>query len=592
MPMPAKPLLAFRQTFARSLRVRVVVMTIAAFVAVAIPAGISYVWIINSTIVKLGTLFAEKQILYDRYRGLEALTREVALAETLARSPVIIEWAEDESDPGKRRRGLAELEHYRQAFADHSYFFAVNRSGNYYFNDRDGSYTGKQKRYTLSRINPRDGWYYKTATIDSGCQLNVDQDDNLAVTKVWINCVVQHDGAVKGILGTGLDLTTFLQEVVESDQKGVNSMFVDQFGAVQANRDASLIDYHSLTKELGDKKTFFHMLGGAGERQVFRDMMAKVKNGGANAEARFLHVDGRKMLVGVGFLDKLGWFNVTLMDIDQIIDRWLFGPIAVLLALVMLAATALMTWLFKRSVLDRLARAERSVRRIEQGDFSAPLQDARPDEIGRLSGALNRMAHTIGGDRARLEATVRERTEQLERIAYIDPLTGLLNRRGFVEAFRQLQEHPQTVGGVGLLLLDADGLKLINDRHGHLFGDEIISGIARRLLSASRPGDFCARWGGDEFVVILRDCDHRTLEAIAARVLESAREPTCRMPDGTLPRVTISIGAKIVETDDTVDSATAKADLALYAAKRSGRNRVVVFDAALHGTLKATTEVA
>lgn len=591
MPMFVKPPLAFRNTFARSLRIRVVVLTIAAFVAVAIPASISYVWIINSTIVKLGTLFAEKQILYDRYRGLEALTREAALAETLARSPVIIEWAEDESDLGKRRRGLAELEHYREAFADHSYFFAVDKSGNYYFNDSDGSYTGDQKRYTLSRINPRDGWYYKTATLGAGCQLNVDQDDNLAVTKVWINCVVQKNGDVKGILGTGLDLTTFLREVVESDQKGVDSMFVDQFGSVQANRNKSLIDYHSLTKESGDRKTFFHMLGDARERLAFRDMMANVKEGETNAEARFLHVDGRKMLVGVGFLDKLGWYNVTVMNIDKIIDRWLFGPIAVLLALVMVAATALMTWLFKRSVLDRLARAERSVERIELGDFSTSLDDGRPDEIGRLSGALNRMAHSVGNDRARLEAAVRERTEELEHIAYLDPLTGLLNRRGFVEAFAQLKGRKGD-GQLGLLILDADGLKAINDQQGHLFGDVIIRDIAQRLLAVSRPGDFCARWGGDEFVAILKHCDTATLEKIAAGLLESVREQTCRMPDRMMPRITISIGAHVVAPEDTVDSAAAKADLALYAAKRHGRNRVVVYDGTRHGSLGATSEVA
>src|SRR5690606_22809029 len=131
----------------------------------------------------LGTMFAERQILYDRYRGLEALRREVALAETLMRSPVIIEWTQDEFDRNKYARGIAELEHFRRTFADRSYFFIVEGSGNYYFNDHNGTYTGQQRRYTVSPDNPEDAWYYKTAAVGSGCRLNVNHDTVLAVTK-------------------------------------------------------------------------------------------------------------------------------------------------------------------------------------------------------------------------------------------------------------------------------------------------------------------------------------------------------------------------------------------------------------------------
>ena len=112
------------------------------------PAYFSFVWIVNSTVVKLGTLFAEKQILFDRYRGLGALMQEVKLAETLARSAAIRDWALDEDNPERKARGLAELEHYREAFTDHSYFFVVDASGNYYFNDAANNYAGRQLSHT------------------------------------------------------------------------------------------------------------------------------------------------------------------------------------------------------------------------------------------------------------------------------------------------------------------------------------------------------------------------------------------------------------------------------------------------------------
>ena len=352
--MPRTPIQRFRVHFARSLRTRVLLLTLCVFMAVGVPACFSFVWIVNSTVLKLGTLFAEKQILYDRYRGLGTLTREVALAETLARSPAILAWARNEADPAIKARGIAELEHFRDAFSDHSYFFAIETSGNYYFNDSDGQYTGNQLRYTLARDNPRDGWYYATAAGEPGCQLNVDNDDNLGVTKVWINCVVAQDGKLLGVLGTGIDLSIFIRTVVNTDQKGVESMFVDRSGAVQANRDASRIDFHSLTKDGKAKKTVFQMIDHAADRTTLSEMMETVRSGRTPVAAQFLSIGGEDMLVGLGYLDRLGWYNVTLMNVDEIIDRRLFLPIAALLAVMMATAAALITALFKRSVLDRL----------------------------------------------------------------------------------------------------------------------------------------------------------------------------------------------------------------------------------------------
>jgi diguanylate cyclase (GGDEF)-like protein len=569
-----------KDAVAGSLRMRIMLMVLAAFLAVAAPAAWCFSWLVDHTVIRLGTLFAEKQILYDRYRGLEALTREVALAETLARSPVVMEWAENEFDRDRYARGIAELEHFRRTFSDQSYFFVIGRSGNYYYNDRQGSYTGAQRRYTLSPDNPRDGWYYTTAAQGAGCHLNVDHDDNLAVTKVWINCVVvAEDGQPLGILGTGIDLTDFIRNVVETDQSGVESMFVDRSGAIQANRNESLIDFHSLTKDSDAKTTFFQLLDRDSDRAALRAMMEEVAHEEANAAARFLQMNGHRALVGIGYLDKLGWYNVTVMDVDRIIDRRLFLPIGLLLVTMMVSVALLLGWLFKRAVLDRLARLEGSLSRIERGDREALVEDHGRDEVGRLADALNRMATAVSGRRASLEDAVRERTEQLERIAYLDPLTGVLNRRGLVEAFAQFEEHGRRTG---VLILDIDRFKSINDASGHLAGDTVITEVAKRLIDVTREGDICARWGGDEFVLLLRDCSPRLLTETGSRVLQIVHRQPVQLPDGSPTHVTTSIGAHIAQTDEALEAASVKADRALYAAKSQGRNRMVVYDASHH----------
>ncbi len=567
-----------------SLKTRVLLLIVTVFVAVAAPTYLVFESIVKSTIVQLGRLFAEKQILFDRYRGMEALTREVSLAEVLVGSPVMREWAKDESSPEKRALALAELERFRALFRDHSYFFVVNASGDYYFNDRDGTYTRAEKRYTVRRDNPRDGWYFKTIASGPGCKLNVDHDDNLGVTKVWINCVVAEEGRVLGVLGTGLDLTEFVREVVDIAQVGVRGMFVDRTGAIQAHRDPRLVDFHSFTKDAKARHTVFQLLDRSADQATLAGMMANVSGGGNKVESRFLRMGGREVLVGVGYLDQLGWFNITLMDVDQIIDASLFKPLAALLSATMAVAAVLVTLLFKRRVLDRLGRVEAAVGRVQGGDFTVTEIDEGADEIGRLSRAFARMAEAIGSHTHVLEAAVKERTDELERIANFDPLTGLWNRRGFTAALERERKR-ERVGvsrTLGLLLVDVDNFKAINDAFGHEVGDIALAAAAGRLTAVARGHDVCGRWGGDEFIMVIADCDDDMLVAVAHRVIAAVTATPIRLGNGEDVRMTISVGACPMAPGETFETVVARADLALYAAKRAGRDRAAMFDPVQH----------
>lgn len=559
------------------LKARVLVLVLATLVAIAAPASGIFLWIVNGTVVKLGTLFAEKQILFDRYRGLEALMREVSLAETVARAPVIVEWAEDESDPEKAKRGLAELEHYRLSFNDRSYFAVVDKSGNYYFNDKDNTYEHNRLRYAVSQSAPQDAWYFRTRALGKGCHLNVNRDEVLGVTKVWINCIIQKEGKVLGLIGTGVDLTQFIKEVVEFPQTGVQSMFVDLQGAVQAHRDPRVVDFHSLTKEAAAKKTIFRLLDEEDDRKALAEMMQRVAKGEALVLSRFMHLDGREVLVGVGFLDRLGWFNVTVMDVDAIIDRKLFAPLAGLMVAILVAVAGLMTLLFKRKVLDRLARVEQGVGRVRAGDFSVVAKEDGNDEIARLARAFNEMAQAVGDNTGRLEAMVRERTQTLERLAQHDPLTSVLNRRGFEEAFAREQSRALRGGkACGLIIVDLDRFKLVNDDYGHHAGDEVLIALARRMLSMLRSHDACARWGGDEFILLISDCSADSLATVAGRIATLLREQAVALSDGRAVPMTASLGAAMARPEDSLTDAAARADAALYQVKRGGRDGIAI----------------
>jgi diguanylate cyclase (GGDEF)-like protein len=402
----------------------------------------------------------------------------------------------------------------------------------------------------------------------------------LQVTKVWINCVIRVGEQVVGILGSGIDLTFFVREVVDVPQTGVTAMFVDRSGALQAHRDPRLVDFHSLTKQIDERKTIFALIDRLEDQQTLAALMQDVTAGEVLVKSAFMQVGGRQTLVGVGYLDQLGWYNVTFMDVDKIIDRGLFLPIGLLLAAIMLSATLLIGLVFKRSVLDRLALVERRFAGITAGNFTPFQPDESKDEIGRLSRAFASMAVAIGTNRQVLERMVQERTEELEILAYLDQLTQIANRRGFIDGFAEVQQRAQTAGTtVGLLLVDIDRFKEINDKHGHLAGDQVVAEAARRLTKVLQAGDICGRWGGDEFVALIHDIGSKGLHGMA----EAARRAVCELPiplvNGSSLSITVSVGACLVEPGVSVDVAADMADAALYRAKTEGRDRAVIFDA-------------
>ena len=159
--------------------------------------------------------------------------------------------------------------------------------------------------------------------------------------------------------------------------------------------------------------------------------------------------------------------------------------------------------------------------------------------------------------------------ERLEHLARHDALTDLLNRRAFIEDADTVLLHDPAC----LVFVDLDGFKEINDRFGHAEGDELLVTVARRLRSAVRPADLVGRLGGDEFVMLLRSTGRAAAAVVASRLLEMLAAPVV-LHAGTV-EVGASIGVVSAMPGDRAQDALARADAAMYRAKRSGRNRVV-----------------
>lgn len=192
------------------------------------------------------------------------------------------------------------------------------------------------------------------------------------------------------------------------------------------------------------------------------------------------------------------------------------------------------------------------------------------DTDGQISGATE----LFSNDSASLSAL--ERINELEKAAYLDPLTEVGNRRYTETALSKcLAETGNHHTPYGVLFLDVDNFKPINDTHGHLVGDRVLRMLAKTVQHNLLADDFVGRWGGDEFLVILHNVEAEKILAVAnkLRILINTAQ---LMLDESRVKASVSIGGTAVYADDTVEALLDRTDQALYAAKSAGRDRVKI----------------
>jgi diguanylate cyclase len=176
---------------------------------------------------------------------------------------------------------------------------------------------------------------------------------------------------------------------------------------------------------------------------------------------------------------------------------------------------------------------------------------------------------------------LREALESIRTESQIDPVTTLANRMFFDTALADAVRHAQRTGDkLAVLMSDIDHFKRFNDTFGHLTGDQVLRLVAVSLKQNVKGLDTAARFGGEEFAIILPGCDLKGATQVAEQVRKAvqSRELVKRSTGENLGRVTISIGVAAFRADDTATTIVERADAALYVAKRTGRNRVATED--------------
>lgn len=273
---------------------------------------------------------------------------------------------------------------------------------------------------------------------------------------------------------------------------------------------------------------------------------------------------GVRSVVALETIEETGWGLVIKVDRAEA-----FAPVSEVRRVVALSGLAavlisLLGWLLLiRPLGRRLRHSARAAERVAAGDYRTPIGDTSLDEVGELARTIDRLASDLDADiqrRAVAEDSLRHRASH-------DDLTGLHNRQHTTEVIADLIYHGQGED-LSLLFLDLDRFKLINDTYGHAVGDEVLLAVGRRLAGAVDDTSTVARWGGDEFVVVLPGCDEERAAAIVERLREVFDEPVAT--SGGVISTYGSIGSATARPDSTVDSLLLEADAGMFTDKELG----------------------
>ncbi|MDR2577979.1 MAG: sensor domain-containing diguanylate cyclase [Chitinispirillales bacterium] len=513
-----------------SMQRRFVIFSTLLFLVIFI-AGTACFVVFMSAILRDSTGYSlSRTVKIERLKLENHVNSEIAIVTKMAGSPLLKAYFENPESAELGARAFEEIAIYRETFIANTVFWINDIDKKFYFDD---AYA-----YTVDPAVPENYWYDLTLYRTERYNFNINYNPELDNISLWINAPVFNSGGKPiGMVGTGIDLTAFINTIYTAYAGPADLYFFNRYGEITGARNTSLV---------ADKRKLDDYLGEIGRRTL-----AKAKALDADEITFFTAGSRWDGTVAVGKVEALEWYAVAIlpfrvMDALKTHLTLLFAAMMVIIASVFVAFNLFVMGLF--GPLNSMVRALDQI----SADWDAKNNDK--SEVETLGAFLD--------------------------MAITDPLTNLYNRRymdgNLDKLIKSLSRANQSK--LSVLMVDVDHFKKYNDAYGHDEGDRCLKTIASVLSqSVARVDDFVARYGGEEFAVILPNTDEAGAWHIANKLLETIRE--CKIPhkgnEAAGSIVTISIGGAtaIVTHSQNASNYMKRADRMLYASKKNGRNR-------------------
>ncbi len=399
-----------------SLKIRFAATIALVYIIIGAVTYLAFDLVTGKVVSSFGRSFAMKQALLEKSKMMSAIQHDLSLSLKLASSPLVRQWALDENNPVLKKQAIQELESYRLSFRGQSITFVSDRTKQYYFHDgKEGSFLD-HPRYSLSAAKPSDAWYFRVMRDVDHFELNVDYDEHLGVTRVWFNVIIRDAAGKKiGVCGSSIDITQFIDQIVKTNEKGVETILIESEGAIAGHRDERYVIRNSKVRGSEKKTTIYDLLNDSADRAAVKNAIASLSSGNREVETFFLTVGGKRQLAAMSHLKEINWFNLVLVDTASVISNRDFLPILAITTISLLAVIVIIGYQLNRIVLAPLSALAKSSHEIAQGNFDIHMRVNSEDEIGALTRSFNDMARMVKDYTENLEQKVDERTDALNR---------------------------------------------------------------------------------------------------------------------------------------------------------------------------------
>jgi serine phosphatase RsbU (regulator of sigma subunit) len=407
-----------KQMAALGLRGKSLLALLFACLFALVPAALVSWQVLDGIHQRFAQAYARNATLLNREKIFAPVSRELALALRLADSEVTRQWLRDEQDVQKRELFFREAEGYRTAFHDHAYFVGSEASQAYYFNDGALPFS-TAPRFVMQAHTARDNWYFATRAGDAAYNLNVDQSLGSHDIKIWLNVLVREDGRTLGVTGSGINLSTFLDDFIAQKEQGVSTLIIDEQGALQVYSDNRRLAINSgaLHAVAQTRNSLFGLLDDAQDPARVRQAMAEAVDAPGSVSTSWVTLNDKRQLLAFSYIPELKWHVVTAIDLSvvPVLDsNWLTRAL-IALAILLLALVVGFSLAVERLMLRPLRQLQHSAKAVAAGQYDVPLPAAAGDEIGELSTTFGVMAHKVRRHTQELERRVSERTQALEQ---------------------------------------------------------------------------------------------------------------------------------------------------------------------------------
>jgi len=505
------------------------------------------------------------------------VNQELPLVREISHSTAVIDWFADEENPAKKAAAYDKIMHYTNILKSANVYFGINKSLNEYSINKGIPFADF---IPFGKIDPADtynDWYYNCIRSTHDHIYNVDVDKVTNTPRFWINHKVMNGDNLVGVICSGLPFDEMIDSLFSQyNSKNVMGYIIDKKGYIQMNSVPSDFRFDEKGRPGNNicaicPDTLFGSAIDAYLNNIndYFDM---------SSQSEVIKLDKNYyMYVSIAPIPGTDWSIVTFFNNNSLysIRKLFLLMIAMLSAFLIytLAGSILMHWLVFRPMhhlTNSLSASNFYIGEI----FGCN----RKDEIGILAQTIQRMRDRLSTYNAELLRAARER----ERLIRIDQLTDIPNRRNFDERLPlEWGRAIRTKTPISLLILDLDYFKDYNDTYGHLQGDKALQVIAKVFMQElKRSSDLVARWGGEEFAILLANTDFNGAHDVAERIRQKVEDLQIMLVDGSVSKITVSIGINsLVPTlSNMLEEFIHHADMALYTAKREGRNRVCMYN--------------